>query len=86
MTTQEVGHLGQPDSQQLEFATNRGMTLLTHNRVDFESLHRLYLAEGLAHGGIIVAARRRPHFMVGNLLKLLNRLTTDELRGQLLYI
>jgi predicted nuclease of predicted toxin-antitoxin system len=78
VTTQEAGRLGQADTEQLAYAARQGMTLLTHNRVDFEALHRQYLAEGRIHQGIIVASRRHPHLMPGNLLRLLNRVTADE--------
>jgi predicted nuclease of predicted toxin-antitoxin system len=36
VTTQEAGKLGANDREQLEFATGRRMTLLTHNDRDFE--------------------------------------------------
>lgn len=86
VTTRDVGQLGQTDAAQLEYATNQGMVFLTHNRVDFEALHRQYLADGNFHWGVIVAARRRPYQILANLLRLLNRMTADELRAQLLYI
>lgn len=85
VTTRDAGQLGQSDSAQLEYAASRGMLFLTHNRVDFEALHQQYLATEKAHWGIVIASRRLPHAIVSSLLRLLNRMTADELRNQLLY-
>lgn len=86
VTTRDAGHTGRTDEAQLGYAANTGMVLLTHNRSDFEALHRQYLANNNTHWGILIASRRRPHLVVANLLRLLNRLTADELRDQLLYV
>jgi hypothetical protein len=45
LTTREGLNLGQSDSFQLLFATAQRRAILTHNRGDFESLHRSALAE-----------------------------------------
>ena len=63
--------------------------MVTHNRVHFELLHRQYLASGRDHAGIVVAtsrARRAPHEIASRIVMLLNTLTADEIRNQLLYI
>lgn len=85
-TTRDAGNLGKNDTEQLDYATSHGLALLTHDRSDFETIHRQYVAKGKNHWGIIVAARRSPHLIVANLLRLLDKLTADELRDQLLYI
>ncbi|MBI2857301.1 MAG: DUF5615 family PIN-like protein [Chloroflexi bacterium] len=85
-TTRDAGRLGSKDAEQMEYAASHGLALLTHNRSDFEDLHRQYLAEKKGHGGIIIASQRRPHLTVANLLRLLNKLTAAELRDQLLYV
>ena len=59
---------------------------MTHNRGDFEELHRQYIAASRNHGGIIIAVRRRPYEIGDRLLQLLNLITADEMRNQLLYI
>lgn len=84
-TTRDADHLGATDEEQLRYAAGRGMALLTHNRVDFEVLHRRYLVEDRQHWGILIAARRRPGLIAEHMLRLLNRLTADEMRNQLLY-
>ena len=85
VTTRDSGNLGASDADQLSYAASRMMALLTHNRVDFEALHQEYVAEGRTHWGIIIASRRYPHQIVGNMLRLLNQLTADELKDQMLY-
>ena len=85
MATRDAGRLGATDIEQLEYAARHGKTLVTHNRVDFEELHRLYLAQGRENWGIIVLGRHRPAILTASLLKLLNRFTADEFRNQLFY-
>lgn len=85
-TTRDAAQLGCTDAEQLQYAASHGLLFLTHSRTDFEALHRDYLAKGQTHWGILIAARRRPHQIVVGLLRLLNRMTADELRDQLLYI
>ena len=62
------------------------MVFLTHNRTDFEALHGEYVIEDKPHWGIVIASRRLPHAIAGNLLRVLNQMTADELRNNLLYI
>jgi hypothetical protein len=78
--------LGLDDSAQLAHAAARGRCVVTHNRIHFELLHRQYLASGRDHAGIVVATRRAPHEIVSRIVMLLNTLTADEIRNQLLYI
>ena len=85
VTTRDAGRLGATDIEQLEYAARHGRTFVTHNRVDFEELHKHYIAEGRENWGIIVLGRQRPGMLVVSLLKLLNRFTADEFRNQLFY-
>ena len=86
VTTQKAGNLGCSDRQQIEYATARRQTLLTHNRADFESLARQYFSSHRAHHGIIVAIRRPPYEIVRRLLVILNSVTRDEIENQLRYV
>jgi hypothetical protein len=86
LTTRDVGQLGQPDSQQLTFAATNGRVLLTHNRVDFERLHREWLEAARSHAGIIVARRRSPAEVASRVGRILTRMTSDHLKDQLLYV
>ena len=86
VTALGAGQLGKPDTEQLAYAVNRGLCLVTHNRRDFQELHQQYVSEGSAHPGIIIAVRRRPYETANRLLQLLNTITADEMRNQMLYI
>jgi predicted nuclease of predicted toxin-antitoxin system len=86
MTTQEAGHVGNTDAEQLAFATDQGKTILTHNRVDFEALARRYFEDKKTHSGIIIAVRRHPKELARRVLILLNSLTADEIENQIRYI
>ncbi len=85
-TTRDVDQLHLDDRGQLSLATNRGWTIFTHNRVDFEALATEDVIAGRSHAGIIIATRRRPHDLLRRLLLLLNTLTTDEMTDQVRYI
>lgn len=85
LTTLEAGNLGATDEQQLEYATSRQMTLLTHNRKDFEQLSQQWYETGRDHHGIIIAVKRAPHEIVAKLVPILNQRTWDEMRNQVLY-
>ncbi|MCZ6801922.1 MAG: DUF5615 family PIN-like protein [Nitrospirae bacterium] len=60
LTARDADHLGQSDLAQLTFGATSNRVLLSHNRMDFESLHREWLSAGKAHAGIIIARRRLP--------------------------
>jgi hypothetical protein len=84
-TAREAGQLGRSDEAQLAFASEAGHVLLTHNRVDFERLHRRWLESGRAHAGIIIARRRLPAELAGRVGRLLARLAAEDFASQLFY-
>ncbi|NER93715.1 MAG: hypothetical protein F6J86_07715 [Symploca sp. SIO1B1] len=84
-TVPEQANLGKTDSEQLEFATSVGRCILTHNRVDFEQLHLQYLEENRQHSGIIVVPQKNAYEVAQRICILVNTLTFDEIRNQLLY-
>ena len=64
----------------------RRFTMITAVMIHFEFLHRQYLASGRDHAGIVVVTRRAPREIASRIVMLLNTLTADEIRSQLLYI
>ena len=86
VSARDVGQLGKSDPEQLEYATRQGMTTVTHNRGDFEALHRHYLATGQTHAGILIAMDPRPYTLARRILAAWDMYTADEMRNQLLYI
>ena len=85
-TTQEAGQIQKHDAEQLAHAVKEQATLLTHNRVHFETLARKYFAAGRTHYGIIIAVRRPVYELVQRLLIILNSLAADEMQNQIRYI
>jgi predicted nuclease of predicted toxin-antitoxin system len=85
-TTGEAGRLGTSDADQLAFATEHGRAVFTHNHGDFENLATAYIATSRHHAGIIIASRRKPNEMAARLLMILDSVTAEEMRDQLLYI
>jgi len=85
-TAREQQMLGQPDSEQLIFATSCQRCVLTHNRLDFEKLHTNYLQAGQPHSGIIIVKRRNPYEIAERVAILFDTFTADEIANQLLYL
>jgi len=86
VTMQEVGHRGTSDPEQLKYANDQGYAILTHNRVDFEELAKDCFASGKNHSGIIIAADNSPQEIARRLIAILNDLTADEMKNQIIYI
>jgi hypothetical protein len=85
-TARDAVQLGRSDSQQLDFAAAAGRVFFTHNRVDFERLHREWLTAQRAHAGIIIARRRLPRELAARVGQLLTRLAPEDLKNQLFYV
>jgi len=86
VTTQEVGRRGTSDPKQLRYANDQNYAILTHNRVDFEELAKNYFSLDKNHSGIIIAADNSPQEIARRLLVILNDLTADEMKNQIIYI
>jgi len=86
VSTQQAGNLGTSDRDQLEYATSHQLTLLTHNRADFEKLTQEYYSSGAEHSGVIIAVRRPPMNLVRRLLGVIDSVARDEMRNQIIYI
>lgn len=87
VTTLDAGNLGAEDSDQLTFAASQGRAILTHNRLDFENLHRLWLQSERQHFGFLIAVQRYDlSVTVNRILDLLDRLDRDELHNGLFYV
>ena len=78
---------GLPDTAQLRFAAEHQRALLTHNRIDFELLHRAALDKQEPHAGIIYceSPRLTCRSRAAN-QELLNFFTAEEIRNQFLYL
>lgn len=85
-TAQAENQLGRDDLAQLEYATQQGAAILTHNRIDFEVLAQTYFEQGKTHCGIIIAVRKPFQEIVRRLLLILDSTTADEMQNQVRYI
>lgn len=86
LTARDAGQRGKTDDEQLVYAAERQMAILTHNRDDFQELARQYISAGRNHSGILVAIRRQPYEIARRVVALLDQITADEMDNQLLYI
>lgn len=80
---QEVGLLGAPDEQHLEFARQEGRVLVTHDG-DFLRLH----SEGVAHAGIAYSEQDALSIgeVIAALLLIYQAIAPEEMFGQIEYL
>jgi hypothetical protein len=62
-----------------------GRCIVTHNRVDFERLHLQFIEEGRKHCGIIVVPQKNAYEIAQRVGILVNALTVESIKNQLLY-
>jgi hypothetical protein len=88
VTVAEVNRFSSTDEEQLIWATQQGRTIYSFNVGDFHYLHRLFLAQGRNHSGIILAPQQR--YTIGEqcrgLLKLLKERSSEEIANQLVFL
>jgi len=85
----EANTLGWDDEEQLIYATERGMALMTSDASDFIPMARRWYAIEREHAGIIIApefSRRQVGILLRWTLRLLDRLTADELYNNIAYL
>ena len=86
LSAHEGGWLGLSDTAQLTRAVETGRTLLTFNIADYLALHLNWLNAGRTHHGIIVSDQLPIGETMRRLLNLLNRVTSEDARDQLLWL
>src|ERR1035437_5047931 len=67
VTARDAGMLRKSDPEQLAFAAERRLALVTHNRDDFLLLAEDYRVHQRYHAGIIIAVRRTPYELASRL-------------------
>lgn len=85
-TVSEMNRKGLEDRDQLQFASENGFVILTHNRTDFEDLAVEYFEKGFTHHGIIVAVLRPPQQIASKTLDLIRRFTPTQMTDQIFYV
>jgi predicted nuclease of predicted toxin-antitoxin system len=89
LTTEEVGRDTAPDEDQLAFAANENRAILTFNIRDFAPLHEQWTTAGKPHAGIIVSQQlgsRHYGVLLARTLRLLDQLTAEEMRNNLVHL
>lgn len=86
LTARDAGQLGREDEDQLAYAVSVGRAVLTHNRSDFAALAEAYYKTGREHYGMMLAFRRTPYEIAHRLMMILNHITADEMKDQVLYL
>ena len=88
-SAQEAGMLGRDDEEHLAYAMQNNMAILTFNGKDFDRLAREWVALGREHAGIVISpqlSRDRIGELLHSLIRLLDSLTADEIRNQVVYL
>ena len=85
-TTRDAGRTGATDAEQLAFAVERRLALLSHTRRDFEKLASSYARDGERYHGLILAARRSPYDLARRVLTILDNVTAEEMENLIRYV
>ena len=88
-STAEAGNVSLSDEDQLRYAAEQARAIFTYNIEDFISLARQWYEQGIEHAGIILSeqfSQRQFGELLRRLLRLLDSLTADEMRQQIVYL
>lgn len=77
----EVGTNELLDEQQLEYAISHERAILTFNSRDFSILHKEYKKQAREHFGIIVSEQLPIGETLRRVLKMLDRIDADQMKG-----
>jgi len=89
LTSLDAGMERAGDVEQLEFATAQDRAIITCNIRDFMPIHKHWLESGRDHAGIIVSQQlsmRQYGLLLSRVLRLLDEITADEIRGRLIHL
>ena len=89
LTTEEANLDTASDEDQLTFAADQNRVILTFNIRDFAPLHEQWTADARPHAGIVVSQQlgsRQYGLLLARMLKLLNQMTAEEMRSNLVHL
>ena len=84
LSSQEAELLSADDDAQLIFAVSAQRAIVTFNFRDFVARHEQYLIAGTTHWGIVLSTEEPFGILLRRLLRLLNAVSAEELKNQLL--
>jgi len=82
ISVHELGRWGLGDEEQLTLAAQDGRALFTYNVEDYLKLHLAWHTREQTHAGLILSDQLSLSETLRRLLKLLNHVSADEMRGQ----
>ncbi len=88
-STLEVDNLALSDEAQLMYATKHDMAILTYNGQDFIPLAKAWYFNNQDHAGVVISQqfdRRQFGELLRQVLHLLDSLTADEMRNQVIFL
>ena len=88
-STAEANNFELSDEAQLRYAAQPSMALLTYNAQDFIPLAAQWYYQEREHGGIIVSEQYDRHQfgeLLRRVLRLLDSLTADEIKNQVVFL
>lgn len=85
-STLESNLVSKSDKEQLEFCCAEGRAILTFNVDHFALLHEEFMATKKEHYGIILSTREPIGVLLHRLLRLLNSVSSDELKNQVRWL
>lgn len=86
VSTPEADRLGEPDEEQLTYATRCERVLVTFNVAHFAHLHAEWMATGQHHAGIVISSQRSVGDVLRRLRNLAAKLDADALKNRLAYL
>jgi len=82
----EAGRTGRSDEEQLVYAVEHDLTILTHNIRDYVILDKSYQTAGKSHFGIIVSDQIPFNELLRRTLKCLSYNSRESLRNRLIWL
>ncbi|MGH9945614.1 MAG: DUF5615 family PIN-like protein [Pyrinomonadaceae bacterium] len=86
VTTDDVGRKSSGDADQLRYAIENGLAIVSMDRVDFEVLAKEYFEAKRTHCGIFLVGDNSPQVIAQKLNDFLDFNTADEMMNQVVYI
>jgi len=87
-TTPEAARLSESDERQLEFATEKGWILVSHNIKDFAELHSVWISQSRSHGGLILIQQDK--FSIGEQVRRIQKALAQKeengMSNELIYL
>jgi len=82
----ETKKTGKSDEEQLVYAVEHKMALLSHNIKDFKMLAKKYEMQGIRHYGIIISEQISFKELLRRTLKFLSRESKESIKNQLIWL